>query len=183
MNSPSTVTALLGRWHEGEEVHARVMPLVYANLRQIAGSLFGRERADHTLQPTGLVNEAYIRLVESGPFKSREHFFGSAANAMRQTLVDYARRHNAHKRGASFEHVELDEGLTAAQEECREILAMEQALSQLEKLYPRQAEIMKLRYFTGLTVEEAADVMNIRPTTVKDDWAKARRWLKEQLEA
>src|SRR5437660_329800 len=100
MTSSETITELLGRWDEGGEVHAEIMPAVYANLRHIAGCLFRNERADHTLQPTGLVNEAYIRLIEGGPFKNREHFFSTAAHAMREALIDYARRHGAQKRGS-----------------------------------------------------------------------------------
>src|SRR6266404_5174723 len=121
MATSETVTELLGRWQEGHEIHARVMPLVYADLRRLAGCVFAGERPSHTLQATGLVNEAYIRLVDGGPFENRNHFFGAAANAMRRTLVDHARRHNAHKRGGTLERVELEEESAIAQEECSEI--------------------------------------------------------------
>src|SRR5580693_2509094 len=108
MTTSETLTELLAKWSEGADVHTRVMPLVYSDLRRLAGALFARERRDHTLQPTGLISEAYIRLVDGGPFQSRDHFFGAAANAMRQTLVDYARKRNAGKRWGALERVELD---------------------------------------------------------------------------
>ena len=182
MTAPGALTELLARWREGEEVHSRVIPLVYADLRRLAGALFSKEKRDQTLQPTGLVNEAYIRLVDAGPFENREHFFGAAANAMRQTLVDYARRRNAGKRWGALERVELDERSASVQEECREILAIDQALNRLETLNPRQAEFVKLRYFAGLSLREAADALHVSPSTAKEDWSKARAWLKEQFE-
>src|SRR6266516_4825249 len=101
MSDSETLTELLARWSDGPNVHSRVMPLVYGDLRRIAGALFRKERAEHTLQPTALVSETYIRLVDGGPFNSRAHFFGAAATAMRRTLVDYARRRNSIKRGSA----------------------------------------------------------------------------------
>jgi len=181
MTASASITELLARWQEGEEVHARVMPLVYADLRRLAGSLFANERSDHSLQATGLVNEAYIRLAGGGPFENRRHFFGAAAKAMRRTLVDYARRRNAGKRWGSFERVELDDAAASAQEECREILAMDQVLGRLETLNSRQAELVKLRYFVGLSLREAAETMGVSLSTAKDDWSKAKAWLKEQF--
>jgi RNA polymerase sigma factor (TIGR02999 family) len=182
MQSSEGVRELLSRWSEGSEVHARVMPLVYDDLRRLAGHLFAHERSDHTLQATGLVNEAYIRIADAGPFASREHFFGTAANAMRQTLVDYARRRNAKKRWGSAERVELDETVAVAEAECGEIVAMDRALVNLEKINPRQAELAQLRFFTGLTLKEAASVAGIGLTTAKEEWSKAKAWLKENIE-
>jgi RNA polymerase sigma factor (TIGR02999 family) len=182
MERSESVVELLGRWKEGPEVHARVMPMVYEDLRRLAGCLFARERPDHTLQATGLVNEAYIRMTDGGPFVSREHFFGAAANAMRQTLVDYARRRNAEKRWGTMERVELDETVPATEAECHEIVAMDRALTNLEKLNARQAQLAKLRYFTGLTLTEAASVVGIGLSTAKEDWSKAKAWLKENIE-
>jgi len=161
MTASDSITDLLARWHEGQEVHSRVMPMVYADLRRLAGSLFAKERPDHSLQATGLVNEAYIRLVDGGPFESRGHFFGAAANAMRQTLVDYARRRMAYKRGGSFERVEWDELSAPEREECREILDMNQALDRLEALQPRGFQLVKLRYFAGLSLREAAETLGV----------------------
>ena len=182
MTASQSVTDLLARWPEGHEIHSRVMPLVYADLRHLARCLFAKERPDHTLQATGLVNEAYIRLVHGGPFESRKHFFGAAANAMRRTLVDHARRRGADKRGGGLERVELDERSASAQEECREILAMDDALNRLEDLDCRQYELVKLRYFAGLTLREAAEHLGIGLSTAKVDWSKAKIWLKEQFE-
>lgn len=182
MEASDTVTDLLARWQEGHEVHSRVMPLVYADLRHLAGCLFAKERVDHTLQPTGLVSEAYIRLAGGGPFSSRNHFFGAAANAMRQTLVDYARRRDAEKRGGSLERVELNEQSASVNDECREILAMDKALATLAALDSRQAELVKLRYFAGLTLREAADALDVSLSTAKGDWLKAKTWLKTQIE-
>lgn len=182
MASVDSVTELLAKWQEGPDVHVRLMPVVYADLRRLAGSLCAKERRDHTLQATGLLNEAYIRLARGGPFSSRKHFFGSAANAMRQTLVDYARRHNSEKRGGSLERVELDDQFVVAQEECREILGMDRVLSELEALHPRQAELVKLRYFSGASLREAADALDVSLSTAKADWSEAKTWLKEKLE-
>ncbi len=111
MTASDTLTELLAQWQDGHDVHERILPLVYADLRRIAGGLSAKERPDHTLQATGLVHEAYIRLVDGGPFENRAHFFGAAANAMRQTLVDYARRRKAFKRPTALVRVELEESL------------------------------------------------------------------------
>jgi RNA polymerase sigma factor (TIGR02999 family) len=182
MTASETITDLLARWPEGPEIHSRVMPLVYADLRHLASCLFAKERRDHTLQATDLVGEAYIRLVNSRSFKNRAHFFGAAANIMRWKLMDYARRRKSARRWGTCERVELDEQSSPAQKECGEILAMGQALRKLETLNRRQAELVKLRYFTGLSVQEAAEVLKISVATAKNDWFKARTWLKEQLE-
>ena len=176
------VTDLLAQWPEGHEIHSRLMPMVYADLRRLAGCLFSRERPDHTLQATGLVHEAYIRLIGGGPFASRRHFFGVAANAMRQILVDHARRRDADKRGGSLERVELDEQCASVRDECREIIAVDGALARLEIRNSRQYELVKLRYFAGLTLQEAAEVLNISVSTAKEDWSKAKTWLKEQFD-
>jgi len=182
MTASETLTELLAKWSDGTEVHRRVMPLVYSDLRRLAGALFAKERPDHTLQATGLVSEAYIRLVDGGPFDSRAHFFGAAARAMRQTLVDYARRRNTIRRGSGFERVDLEDWSSVQAEECREILDMENALCRLEAIHPRRAELVKLRYFAGLSLEEAASVLDISVSTAKEDWAKAKNWLKERSE-
>jgi RNA polymerase sigma-70 factor (ECF subfamily) len=182
MTDSDTLTELLAQWQAGHDVHARILPLVYADLRRLAGGLTSKERLDHTLQPTGLVNEAYIRLVDGGPFNSRAHFFGAAANAMRRTLVDYARRRNAVKRGSLLVRVELNESCATQKEEWRQILDMEDALSRLEGIDTRQFELVKLRYFAGLSLREAAEVVGIGLSTAKADWAEAKKWLKEQFE-
>lgn len=181
MTESDAITELLGRWPEDKEAPGRVMPLVYENLRQIARSLFRDERPGHTLQATGLINEAYLRLIKAGPFNSRQHFFCTAANAMRQVLVDYARRHRSDKRGGAFERVELEEASASIREECDEILAMEEALRRLEERNHRQAEFVKLRFFTGLSLEETAEALNVCLSTAKEDWLKAKEFLREQL--
>lgn len=182
MTASETITDLLARWPEGRDIHSRVMPLVYADLRHLATCLFARERRDHSLQATDLVGEAYIRLVDSGAFKSRKHFFGAAANIMRWKLLDYARRRGAARRWGNCERVEFDERCTPALRECDEILAMDQALCRLKSRNPRQAKLVQLRYFAGLSVEEAAEILHISVGTAKDEWHKAKYWLKEQLE-
>ena len=181
MSTAPTLPDLLGRWRDGHEVHERVLTLVYADLRRIAGGLFARERPDHTLQATGLVNEAYIRLADGGPFESAAHFFGASANAMRQTLVDYARRRRAAKRPSAMLRVELEETTAVQSEEWREILEMDDALSRLEACNVRQYELVKLRYFAGLTLQEAADALDIGLSTAKEDWSKAKAWLRERF--
>lgn len=184
MTASDTLTELLGHWQEGHDVHARILPLVYMDLRRIAGGLSAKERPDHTLQATGLISEAYIRLVGGGPFNSRAHFFGAAASAMRRTLVDHARRRNAVKRGSAFVHVELEEASATAQfKECQQILDMDEALSRLEAIDSRQFELVKLRYFAGLSLREAADVLGVCLSTAKADWASAKEFLQEQFEA
>lgn len=181
MTESHAITELLGRWPDDKDAPGRVMPLVYDNLRQIARGLFRHERPDHTLQPTGLINEAYLRLIKGGPFNDRQHFFRTAANAMRQVLVDYARRHRSEKRGGALERVELEDGSASVTEECAEILAMEEVLLRLEARNRRQAEFVKLRFFAGLTLEETAEILNISLSTAKEDWSKAKEFLKEQL--
>lgn len=177
-----SVTDLLARWPEGADVHSRVMPLIYGDLRRLAGALFSKERLDHSLQATGLVNEAYIRLVGSGPFQDRNHFFGAAANAMRRILVDHARRRRSAKRGGDLEHVELDDQCSSTTEEYAEILAVDGALLRLKTIDERQHELVKLRYFSGLTLREAAGVLGIGLSTAKEDWSDAKDWLKKQFE-
>ncbi|HEY1760660.1 MAG TPA: ECF-type sigma factor [Bryobacteraceae bacterium] len=176
-----SVTELLTRWREGHTIHARVMPLVYADLRRMAGGLFSKERPEHSLQATGLVHEAYIRLITGGPFANRKHFFGAAANAMRQALVDHARRRDSNKRGGGLERVELNEASAGGYDEYREILAVDAALARLEVQSSRQYELVKLRYFAGLTLRETAEVLDISLSTAKDDWAKAKAWMQDQL--
>lgn len=178
------LTSLLARWDQGDEVRSRILPLVYADLRQLARRMFAKERRKgHTLQATDLVGEAYIRLIKRGPFESRNHFFGAAAKVMEWKLIDHARRHNAAIRWGGQERVELDEDAASVQEECCEILAMSMALQQLEKRHPRKARLVRLRYFTGLSVKEAAAVLGIAVGTAKDDWQDAKKWLKARLEA
>jgi len=180
------VTTLLGELRLGrKDAYDRLMPVVYRELRRIAGGLMRAERPNHTLDPTALVHEAFLRLVDqsSADWQNRAHFFGVAARLMRQLLVDHARRRAAGKRGipvALAESMVPDPGGAARPEE---ILAVDEVLGQLARLEPRQARVVELRYFGGLSVEETAEVTGLSPRTVKADWAMAKGWMKSRLAA
>lgn len=179
------VTALLDRWNSGDaEALKELLALVHHELRQLAGGLLHRERADHTLQPTDLVHEAYLRLTElrDMPLDGRRHFYGAAAQAMRRILVDHARQRDAQKRGGPdvrrvpLEHafdVPIDLGLDFAR--------IDEALTELAALAPEKARVVELRFFAGLSIQETADVMLISPATVKRHWTFARAWLHRAL--
>lgn len=158
----------------------RLIPLVYQELRQMASRYLRNERSGHTLQTTGLVHEAYLRLVDQSrtTWKNRAHFFGIAAQAMRRILVDYARRRQSAKRNAGSP-ITLDEELVPREE--AEILGVDEALGRLGQLDERQGRIVELRYFAGLTIEETAEALDISPATVKREWLSARAWLQREL--
>jgi RNA polymerase sigma factor (TIGR02999 family) len=180
------VTILLAELTKGnEEAASRLIPLVYAELRRLAASYMRRERSDHTLQPTALVHEAYLKLIQqrSIDWQSRAHFFGIAAQVMRRILVDHARGHLREKRGGGERPVPMDEALVFAPEQSVELLKLDQALERLTKLDPRQGKIVELRFFGGLTVEQTADLLGISPKTVKRDWSMAKAWLHGELKA
>jgi RNA polymerase sigma factor (TIGR02999 family) len=171
--------------HGRKDALDRLLALVYAELRRIARSQMRREREGHTLQPTALVHEAFLRLVDqdAAAWQNRAHFFGVAAQVMRRLLVDYARRRRAAKRGIpiTLDEALLQPGSSAVSFE--EILAVDQALDQLARLDSRQASVVEMRYFGGLTVEETAEVLGVAERTVKLDWAMAKGWMKSQLSA
>ena len=179
------LTALLRDASEGNQnALDRLMPLVYGELRKIAASYLRQERKDHTLQPTALVHEAYLRLTHQKDvaWQNRAHFFGIAAQMMRRILVDHARKRQAAKRDASAWKVataEVDGGADSAPE----LLALDRALEELEKIDPQQAKIVELRFFGGLTVEETAEVAGISPRTVKREWRTAKAWLRREIGA
>ena len=178
------ITALLTELHLGDEdASARLMPLIYARLRRIAGFHFKSERPGHMLQPTALVHEVYLRMVKpgTGPWKDREHFFAIAARAMRQILIEHARASGAGKRGGSLERVNFDKALAYAPEKPSEFLALDEALCRLEALQPRQSRVVELRFFGGLSIKETAKVLGVSPGTVKTDWALAKAWLQREL--
>lgn len=179
------VTQILGQLVSGDDSAAsRLLPLVYEELRGLAGHLMGGERPDHTLQPTALVHEAYIRLVGAGQteWKGRKHFLAVASRAMRRLLINHARDRRAAKRGGGdWAKVTLDDALAVAEKRVFDILVLDDALEQLAKLNERQARLVELRFFGGLTLEEAADVLEVGPTTAKGDWAIARAWLAREL--
>jgi len=182
---PSDVTALLLAWGRGEaEAREELIPLVYAELRRLAGRAMAGERGDHTLEPTALVHETYLRLIrQSGvPWQNRAHFFGVAARLMRQILVDHARAHKADKRGGGKPRLTLDSALaaTAGGNEV-ELLALDDALTELTRIDEDQGRIVELRFFGGLSVVETAEALGISTATVKRDWAVARAWLFRRL--
>jgi len=178
------VTALLGEWSRGDSAALdRLLPLVYAELRRIAARQLRRERAGHTLQPTALVHEVYLRLVDQRhvDWQDRAHFFGAAAQVMRRLLVDHARRRGARKRGDGVQFVSIDDAREAAAPNEIPILALDHALDRLEGLDRDLARIVELRAFGGLTIEEAACVLRVSPSTAKRDWRTAKAWLTHEL--
>ena len=180
------VTLLLARWRKGSaDAAAEFMERVQGELRRLAASYLRRERGGQTLQPTAVVNEAYIRLLPQRgvSWENRAHFFGIAAKMMRRVLVDHARRRHAAKRDAGPADPVSLSGVASPDREADQVdvLALHDALSKLAKLDPRQSEIVEMRFFAGLTVEEIAEVLEIAPATVKRDWATAKMWLKRQM--
>jgi RNA polymerase sigma factor (TIGR02999 family) len=184
MVPPRDVTALLGEWSRGNPAALnRLLPIVYAELRRVAARQLRRERTNHTLQPTALVHEVFIRLVDQRQvdWQNRAHFFGVAANVMRRILVDHARRHAASKRGDGVSCLAIDEARDVAASNEMPILALDQALGRLEAVDADLAKIVELRAFGGLTLEEAAHVLSVSLSTVKRDWRTAKAWLTREL--
>jgi len=184
MSTPNPVTALLHAWHRGDEsARDRLVPLVYDELHRLARAQFARERSGHTLQPTALVHEAYLRLMDHQDlnWQGRTHFFALAAMTMRRVLVSHARKQRAAKRGQGGVAVTLCEEHAVAEAQGVDVLALDAALRALEAIDPRQARIVELRYFAGLTIEETAEALEISPATVKLDWSLARAWLFREL--
>jgi RNA polymerase sigma-70 factor, ECF subfamily len=178
------ITQLLNRVTSGEQKsYDRLAELVYAELRAIATNLMQNERSDHTLQPTVVAGEAYLKLIDrtSHNWTSRAHFFGAAAQAMRRILVDYGRRRQSQKRGGTFEHVGLKVAERIMVDSPEDLLALDEVLKQLERIDQRQGRIVELRYFGGLTEEEVAEVLHISLRTVKREWSFARAWLFAEL--
>jgi RNA polymerase sigma factor (TIGR02999 family) len=178
------VTRLLHDWGKGDQqALEELLPLVYNELRRLAHNFLFRERPEHTLQTTALVHEAYLKLIDQrdARWQNRAHFFAIAAQAMRRILIDSARRHTALKRGGAGEKLALDEAAHVSLESNHDLLALDEALGALAEIDPQQSRVVELRYFGGLTIEEAAEVMNLSPATVKRDWAMARAWLYEAL--
>ena len=178
------VTQLLVDWSNGDQsALERLMPLIDEELRRLAHRYMSRERAGHTLQTTALVNEAFLRLVnrKNLQWQNRAHFFGIAANLMRTILVDHARAHASAKRGGGARKLELDEALVISQQKASEVLALDDALKQLALIDPQQSRIVELRFFGGLTVEEAAEVLHVSPATIKREWSTAKAWLYHEL--
>lgn len=183
--SGGEVTLLLARLREGgQDAASELIPLVYGELRRMARAYMQHERPNHTLGASALVHEAYMRLVgdESGHWQNRAHFFAIAAHTMRQVLLDCARRRHADKRGgANARKVDIDAELLIAPEKLEDIIAIDEALERLATIDPRQSRLVELRFFAGLSVEEAAEVMGISPVTVKREWRLAKAWLYREL--
>lgn len=184
MKGSDDITELLAAWHAGEAGAAdRVLPVMYDELRALAGAYFRGERRDHTLQATALVHEAWLRVVEMGgvEFKNRAHFVGLLATVMRRVLVDHARVHNAAKRGGGAWKVTLGEADVAREEDASALLDLDRALADLERKDAAKARIIELRFFGGLSVAETAEVTGVSEATVTRQWRRARAWLYRRL--
>lgn len=182
--SDTDVTALLSEMTEGNASAAeKLVPIVYEELKRLARRYMRRERADHTLQTTALVHEAYLRLVgqQAVRWQGRSHFFGVAAQIMRRILTDHARRNLRLKRGGTKEVLPLDEALVFSPEHSEELVKLDEALDRLAQLDARQGRVVELRFFAGLSVEEAAESLGVSPKTVKRDWSVAKAWLHAEL--
>ncbi len=180
------VTALLQRWASGDaEAFGHLMPLVYDELRRMADGFLRHERNDHTLQPTALVHELYLRMVDQdrANWQDRAHFFSVAAKMMRRILVDHARKQITGKRGSRAVHLPIEEALDQAERSNRTLLAVDAALTRFAELDPERSRIVEMRYFGGLDLEEIATLMQVSRTTVKRHWSVARMWLHRELEA
>jgi RNA polymerase sigma factor (TIGR02999 family) len=179
------VTRLLGELSAGDrDALSQLLPLVYDELRRLASRRLHRERPGHPLQPTALVHEAYIRLLEQREvrWKNRGHFFAVAAQAMRRILIDQARAQLAEKRGGPQVAVSLDDAVIASEPKPEELIALDAAITQLSAVDPRQVQVVELRFFAGLTIEETAEALGISDTTVKREWRLARAWLHRAVE-
>jgi RNA polymerase sigma-70 factor (ECF subfamily) len=178
------VTGLLRAWSAGDErALDRLTPILHGELTQIAKRYMMRERKDHTLQPTALVNEAYLRLVDvhGVEWQDRAHFFAISAQMMRRILVNYALTRMAGKRGGSAQKVSLEEALVLSPERDSQVVELDEALQELAKFDPRKAQIVELRFFAGLSVDETAAVLKVSPQTVLRDWSISKTWLAREL--
>lgn len=177
------ITQLLVAWSHGEETALEMLtPIIYGELRRLAQSYMRQERADHTLQSTAVVHEAFIRLIDQNvEWKSRAHFFAIAAKMMRRILVDHARARSTSKRGAGMARVDVEERAIESQERSVDLLALDEALEHLARIDPQRSRIVELRYFGGLSNEESANVLGISPATVQRQWSGAKAWLYREL--
>jgi RNA polymerase sigma factor (TIGR02999 family) len=182
----SEVTQLLREWSGGrQEARDELLGLVYEPLRAIASRHLHREREGHTLQPTALVNELYLKLVgqRSVAWNDRAHFYAVAAQVMRRILVDHARRKKSDKRGGDMIPVTIGAALDLAANETFDVVALDVALENLEKIFPQQARVVELRFYAGLTIDETASVLGVSPATISREWTMARAWLRRELSA
>jgi RNA polymerase sigma factor (TIGR02999 family) len=183
---PHEVTQLLNAWGSGDQsALEKLMPLVYDELHRLAGRYMAHERPEHTLQTSALVNEAYVRLVDQKDvhWQNRAQFFAIAATSMRRILVSYARRRNRVKRGGGALQVSLDEAALLSDERATEMVALNEALDHLAAVDPRKSQVVELRYFGGLSIEETAEVLKVSPGTIMRDWTLAKAWLRREITA
>jgi RNA polymerase sigma factor (TIGR02999 family) len=181
---PHEVTQLLNAWGSGDQAALeKLMPLIYDELHRLAGRYMAHERPEHTLQTSALVNEAYVRLVDQKDvhWQNRAQFFGIAATSMRRILVSYARRRNRVKRGGGALQVSLDEAALLSDERAAEMVALNEALDHLAAVDRRKSQVVELRYFGGLSIEETAEVLKVSPGTVMRDWTLAKAWLRREI--
>jgi len=184
--APPDVTQILRNWSDGNETASEeLMPLIYEELRRLARNYLRRERADHTLQPTALVHEAYLRLVDDKrvTWQDRAHFYGIAARLMRRILVDHARARNAQKRGGLEQKVPLDEATDHATAGTPDLVALDDALHEFAKSYPRKSQVVELKFFGGLEAPKIAELLQVSEKTVQRDWSFAKLWLCRALNA
>jgi RNA polymerase sigma-70 factor, ECF subfamily len=184
MADSGEITSLLGKLGSGEaEISARLIALVYKELRAIAGRCMRNERAGHTLQPTVLVHEAYLRLAADTTvqWESRAQFFGFAARIMRRVLLDYAREHRALKRGGSAARISLDDIFLVSEDQVENVLMLDESLSRLAAIDSQQSRIVELRFFAGMTLEETSQVLGISTATIKREWNHAKAWLHRDM--
>lgn len=179
----SDVTEMLLELKDGGDISARLLPLVYDELRRLAQSYLRSERPDHTLQPTALVHEAYLRLVDQSrvEWQSRAHFYAVAAQMMRRILIDHARSHATEKRGGSGKRLSLDEAAFLPEERAADLVALDEALKQLAATDERKSRVVELRFFGGLSVKETAEVLGVHVATVERDWVVAKAWLYREV--
>jgi RNA polymerase sigma-70 factor (ECF subfamily) len=184
MSSQKEVSQLLADCGEGDQAaFNQLLPLVYDELHRLASSYMGHERPNHTLQTTALVNEAYLRLADQrdARWQNRVHFFAVAAKVMRQILIDHARRRTRAKRGGNQTRLSLDEAAILSDERATDLLALDDALTKLAGVDARKSRVVELRFFSGLTIEEVAEVFKVHPKTIARDWALARAWIYREI--
>ena len=182
--APGDVTRLLLAWQNGDRgALERLIPLVYDELHRLAKNHLRKERPGHTLQPSAIVNETYLKLVDrpAANWQNRAHFFAISAQLMRRILVDSARAHRSKKRGAGLSKVTLDEALIGPQEKGQDLVALDDALTVLAEVDPRKSQVVELRFFGGLSAEETAEILKVSPDTVLRDWKLAKTWLKREI--
>jgi RNA polymerase sigma factor (TIGR02999 family) len=181
---PNEVTQLLINWSQGDQSALdELIPLVHAELRRLARHYLARENPGHTLQTSALINEAYIRLIDQQdmPWQNRAHFFGVAAQVMRHILIDHSRRYCSAKRGGGARKIALDEVMLVNDKRAEELVALDDALKTLATLDPRKSQIIELRFFGGMSIEETAEVLKVSPITVTREWRAAKAWLRREM--